>query len=153
MLSLTVTVLSRGVRAPRAFTETCLAAIVRELSRSAISAKAKRQLKAARELSVMFVASDEIRRLNREFRGKDKPTDILSFDPVEDGSLGELVIALDVIRAQADDHGLSLKDELGYMLLHGMLHLLGYDHEVSASGARRMFAIQDRAFERLRGRW
>lgn len=161
-----VTVLSRGARAPRAFTERSMGAIVRELltkgtsrrngthrASERLSSRAAKRLLVARELSVMFVTAEEIRRLNREFRGKDKPTDILSFDPVEEGSLGELVIALDVIRAQARDHGLTLQDELGYMLLHGILHLLGYDHEVSAAGAKKMFAIQDAAFDHLRGRW
>ena len=151
---LEVHVLSRGgVRAPRAFTETALASVVHNLLKDEIPSRARKQLRSAKEVSVLFVDGKEIAKLNRQFRGKNKPTDILSFDAVEFGSLGELVIALDVIRAQAKEHGLSLQDELGYMLLHGVLHLLGYDHEGSKSGARQMFALQDRLFEKLRGRW
>lgn len=176
-VSLDVNVMSRdGVRAPRALTLMCMAKVVRALSANGshkpfknaahgsssnsknsksvpsftLSSKALRQFSSAEEISVMFVSSRQIRRLNREFRGKDKATDILSFAAVEDGSLGELVIALDVIRAQAGEHALSLRDELTYMLLHGVLHLLGYDHESSASGARKMFAIQDGVFEMIR---
>lgn len=151
---LKVEILARnGVRAPRKLTKDCLAKVEIALrSKSAknkftLSIAARGQLSSAEELSVVFVSAKEIRRLNREFRGKDKPTDVLSFESIEESSLGELVIAVDVIRAQAREHSLSLQDELGYMLLHGILHLLGYDH------GRVMFGIQDQVFDRLRGAW
>ncbi|MNT92934.1 Endoribonuclease YbeY [compost metagenome] len=56
----------------------------------------------------------------------------------------------DVLKKQAKDHDLTYKHELGYMLLHGVLHLLGYDHETSEEDAEKMFKIQDEAFEKLR---
>ncbi len=151
---LRVQVLSRGgVRAPRAFTERSLKLIIREILKSKISARSRRQLNEASEVSVLFVNSGDIKKLNKQFRGLNRPTDILSFDAVEFNSLGELVIALDVIRTQAEEHELSMHDELGYMLLHGVLHLLGYDHEQSAAGSRQMFSLQDRLFEKLKPLW
>ena len=62
------------------------------------------------------------------------------------------MIALDVIRGQARNHGLSLQDELTYLLLHGLLHLLGYDHESSKAAEKKMFDVQDRIFEDIRTR-
>lgn len=135
------------VRSPRAFVVRSLRQMERELRRSKLRAQALRRLDSVNEVSVVFVKSSEIRRLNREFRQKDRPTDILSFDPSEPQSLGELVIAVDVIRRQAKEHDLSLNQELGYMLLHGVLHLLGYDH------GTKMFGIQDSIFERLKDSW
>lgn len=100
-------------------------------------------------LTCVFVGASEIRRLNREFRHKDKPTDVLSFAPTEAGSLGELVFCLEVIERQAREHGLSSRDELTYMLIHGILHLLGYEHEKSDKAARLMYRLQDRIFETI----
>lgn len=97
-------------------------------------------------LTIAFVSKDEIRRLNREFRGKDKPTDVLSF---EGEGLGELAISPEVISKQAREHGLLVREELGYMVIHGFLHLLGYDHETNERDARRMFKVQDALFEKL----
>lgn len=122
--------------------------IVRELARE-LPARQRKQLAAASSVTVVFVDRSRMRRLNSKFRGKNKPTDVLSFAAVDEGSLGELVIALEVIRAQAREHGLSMQDELAYMLLHGVLHLLGYDHEGSKREAAAMFAIQDRVFARI----
>lgn len=146
------TVIVRGPAetVPRAFVTAWVATVVTELLKEKITLRAKQHLRAAHEVSLVFVSKKEIRRLNREFRGKDKSTDVLSFAPTDENSLGELVFSLDVIRAQAFEHGLSVRHELGYMILHGLLHLLGYDHEPSKAAARRMFAIQDRVFETLR---
>ncbi len=101
------------------------------------------------EITLVFMNEAEARSLNLEFRGKDYPTDILSFDSIEEGSLGELVICSQVIARQAIEHKLSFEEELGYMITHGVLHLLGYDHETNEEEAREMFRIQDEAFARL----
>ncbi len=101
------------------------------------------------EITLVFMNEAEARALNLEFRGKDYPTDILSFDSIEEGSLGELVICSQVIARQAIEHKLSFAEELGYMITHGVLHLLGYDHETNEEEAREMFRIQDEAFARL----
>lgn len=140
-------------RVPRAFLTRWVSTIVKSLLRDRLSAKAKKQLSTSEGLTLVFVTSAEMKRLNREFRGKDKVTDVLSFAPTEDGSLGELVFCLEVIERQAREHGLTKHQELGYMVLHGVLHLLGYDHETSEKDARAMFGVQDRVFDAVLSRW
>lgn len=72
----------------------------------------------------------ELRALNRQFRGKNHATDVLSFPSAsQSGSLGEIAISLDRARAQATEHGHSLDEELRILMLHGALHLAGLDHE------------------------
>ena len=84
----------------------------------------------ARGAVTVAIASDaRVRSLNKQFRGKDKPTDVLSFPAGECGILGDIVIAHGVARRQAREGGHSLQTELRILALHGLLHLLGYDHE------------------------
>jgi probable rRNA maturation factor len=82
------------------------------------------------ELSLVFCEDDFIHGLNRDYRGKDKPTDVLSFnqDP-ETGILGDVVISVPTAARQAEARGHSLETELEWLFLHGALHLLGYDDE------------------------
>lgn len=91
------------------------------------------------EVSVVFCDDAYIRQLNRDYRGQDKATDVLSFaldegeEPaVHDGPvqhlLGDIVISLDTAARQAEDYGHTLEREMAYLAIHGMLHLLGYDH-------------------------
>lgn len=102
-------------------------------------------------ISVVFVGSSKMRALNSKFRKKNYATDILSFpfDDLEVEGLGELVICLPTIKKQAKKHGLSVDEELVYMIIHGYLHLLGYDHEKSERQAKLMFRLQDRLFEKF----
>lgn len=102
--------------------------------------------KSVTELSVVFTSDKEIRKLNRNYRGKDKPTDVLSF-PLLAGSehravvtsLGDLVISLDTTMRQAKEFSVSPSSELLRLLVHGTLHLVGFDHEnVSKNEAARM---------------
>ncbi|MGZ3772631.1 MAG: rRNA maturation RNase YbeY [Pseudobdellovibrionaceae bacterium] len=104
---------------------------------------------ASLELTLVFLDKKAAKKINFEFRGKDYATDVLSFDSMEESSLGELILCPEVLKSQAKEHRLSYQSELGYMLLHGVLHLLGYDHETSEEDARKMFALQDSIFERL----
>ena len=87
-----------------------------------------------------LVADREMRRLNRLWRRKDRTTDVLAF--VQEGParnlLGDVVISLPAARRQARERGHSLKDELAVLLIHGILHLRGYDHEPGGQKARRM---------------
>ena len=85
------------------------------------------------EVSVSFVNNDEIKNLNRDFRGVDKETDVLSF-PIEDDFhvgvmlLGDIIISTPKVIEQAQEYGHSIQRELAYLTTHSMLHLMGYDH-------------------------
>jgi probable rRNA maturation factor len=81
------------------------------------------------DMTVAIVSDARVRALNRRYRRKDKPTDVLSFPSEEAGFLGDVVIAGGVARRQAAAAGHSLQTELRILALHGLLHLLGYDHE------------------------
>jgi probable rRNA maturation factor len=109
----------------------------------------KMKLKASAQVNVTVVGSTVMTRLNRQFRGKNSPTDVLSFPApevfVDAGVIGELVICLPVLRRQARELGHSPEQELQVLLAHGLLHLLGYDHEVGA----RKSAIMRRAEVKL----
>jgi probable rRNA maturation factor len=80
-------------------------------------------------MTVAIVPDARVQALNRRFRRKDKPTDVLSFPADERGYLGDVVIAAGVATRQAREAGHSLQTELRVLALHGLLHLLGYDHE------------------------
>ncbi len=105
------------------------------LSRGGLSrflGKAKAALGMRGEVSVLLTGDRTLRRLNREFRGKDKATDVLSFPAAEemaDEFAGDLAISLDTARRQAAAYGHTLRDEVRVLLLHGLLHLDGMDHE------------------------
>jgi probable rRNA maturation factor len=81
-----------------------------------------------KELSVAFIGDKKMKALNRDYRGKDQPTDILSFAG-DDGSLGEIIIDYQQIKRQAKEYSSSIDQELIFILVHGLLHLLGYDDE------------------------
>ncbi|HEY6515873.1 MAG TPA: rRNA maturation RNase YbeY [Steroidobacteraceae bacterium] len=94
------------------------------------------------ELGVRVVGSAESRRLNARYRGKDKPTNVLSFRPAalpgnESRPLGDLVICAQVVRLEARQQGKHLQAHWAHLVVHGALHLIGYDHEREAE-ARRM---------------
>jgi len=80
---------------------------------------------------VEFLLTDDatLRTLNKQYRGKDKPTDVLSFSLEDPVHLGQLVISVDRAKVQAKEIGHSLEEELQFLFTHGLLHLLGYDHE------------------------
>ncbi|MDY3118882.1 MAG: rRNA maturation RNase YbeY [Peptoniphilus sp.] len=85
------------------------------------------------EVSVSFVEPEEIRRLNRDFRGVDKVTDVLSF-PMNEAygdyrNLGDVIINTQRVEAQAKEFGHSYRREITYLTVHSLLHLVGYDHE------------------------
>ncbi len=106
-------------------------------------------LKSKKELTVVFLTPKQMKKINFQYRKKNKPTDILSFAAVESASMGELLLCTAVLRKQAKDHDHSLDAETFYMLIHGVLHLLGYDHEASEKEERLMFRIQDQCFKTL----
>jgi probable rRNA maturation factor len=118
------------------------------IERRALARKAKIVLAAIEladfELSIALVGDEEMRRLNRDWRGKDRPTDVLSFSLREGehggvaASLGDVVISLETAARQARERRATIAREVDRLLVHGILHLAGYDHELSAREERRM---------------
>lgn len=110
------------------------------------------------ELSILFCDDAEIHLLNRDYRGKDKPTDVLSFSAIENAgefvvgtSLGDLVISVPTTIRQAKKYRVSPQLELLRLLIHGVLHLFGYDHEgVSKSIADKMRRREKALLKRYR---
>lgn len=101
------------------------------------------------EISVTFVDNDQIKELNKKYRDKDVPTDVLSFQMNEDGSysvdpttgakiLGDVVISMEKAVEQAERFGHSMQREVAYLTAHSVLHLLGYDHEDGGAGRVKM---------------
>ncbi len=83
-----------------------------------------------REFCCLIAGDAELARLNRQFRGNDYATDVLSFPSGDQaGSLGDIAISVDRAAEQAREHGHSLEEEISILMLHGLLHLLGMDHE------------------------
>lgn len=96
-----------------------------------------------RDISLVFVSDATMRRLNRKFRGKDRPTDVLAFpcDPIggmDLDYLGDVVISVETARRQAAAHRLRLERELKNLIIHGVAHLCGYDHETDTGEMRRL---------------
>ncbi len=92
-----------------------------------------------RRFCCLLTGDETLRRLNRDFRAKDEPTDVLSFpSPSPGGGMGDIAISVDRAREQADAFGHELCAELQVLLLHGVLHLLGHDHETDRGTMRRL---------------
>ena len=114
------------------------------------------------EISVRFTGDDEVHALNRDYRGKDKPTNVLSFpmaepellDSVAEGDeieilLGDLALAYGVCAREAEERGIAVRTHAAHLLVHGTLHLLGYDHETSEADAEAMEELERRALASL----
>ena len=114
------------------------------------------------EISVSFVDNKKIHELNREYREKDRPTDVLSFpmwekDELADGTaldghavtLGDIIISAEKARAQAEEYGHSIEREITFLSVHSTLHLLGYDHEVSAEDEAYMNKKQEEVLTKI----
>jgi len=119
------------------------------------------------EVSISFVSNEEMRSLNKEYRNIDKETDVLSFPLVEfieeelnagdenaeyieeEIALGDIVISMEKAAEQSEEYGHSFKRELAFLLVHGMLHLLGYDHDEEASEGE-MFDKQEEILKNMK---
>lgn len=109
----------------------------------------------ASELSVVFTDDAAIRALNAEWRGKDKPTNVLSFPafpPAKGGPLppmlGDIVLAAETVAREAQEENKPLENHMTHLVIHGLLHLLGYDHETDDE-AEEMEAVERAALARL----
>jgi len=106
------------------------------------------------ELSIALVGNAEIRKLNAKFRKKDYPTDVLSFpagDELPTGVqlLGDVVISVERAKEQAKERRRTLNEEMVTLLIHGIVHLLGYDHERSPKDARIMDRLEKKIYRAL----
>ena len=88
--------------------------------------------------TIAFVSDNNIRKLNQQFRGIDKATDVLSFPAEEQDNLGDVAISVETAARQAKENGLSFDDEIAQLILHGLLHLSGYDHETDNGEMNRL---------------
>ncbi|MGQ9483288.1 rRNA maturation RNase YbeY [Chloroflexus sp.] len=125
------------------------------VERAAAAVLAAEQMPEGCEVGIRITTDDELHRLNRDFRGVDAPTDVLSF--ADDGNdsrfvaapnqpryLGDIAISYQRVLAQAVEYGHSPTRELAYLTVHGVLHLLGYDHEQGPAEAARMRAREEK---------
>ena len=128
---------------------TALAQVASELANPRLSA------------SLLFTSDAEVRTLNREWRGKDQPTNVLSFPMLERDELldlapagppellGDIALALETCTREAADKGISLEHHTAHLIVHGLLHLAGYDHETSPAAARIMEALEINALAQM----
>ena len=137
------------------------AELAQEAVRSAVASSRHRALAKSGitiEVSVKFTGDEEVRSLNAGFRGKDKPTNVLSFpmldaallEPLGDADggevlLGDVVLAGGVCGAEAGAKGIAVEDHARHLIVHGTLHLLGYDHEQGEEEAERMERVERQA--------
>lgn len=99
------------------------------------------------EVSVNLVGETKMRELNKKYRRKDKSTDVLSF-PLGDGN-GDIFICLSIAKSEAKRENITIKQKLARLTVHGFLHLLGYDHEKSKHGAKKMLSLERRILQKL----
>jgi len=112
-------------------------------------------------ISVNLILTDDeyIKSINSEYRGKDKPTDVISFayrddpfpvidNPMEE--LGDIYISLEKASEQAVEYEVTLADELKRLIIHGVLHLLGYDHELSSEDEKTMNTLEEKIFNAIK---
>lgn len=99
-------------------------------------------LKNRKEITIVFLTEAQMKKINFQYRKKNKSTDILSFTSGDPDSMGELLLCLPVLQRQARANAVTLHQEVNLMLTHGFLHLLGYDHELSAKEERLMEKLQ-----------
>ncbi len=97
-------------------------------------------------LNVVICDNDMIKTYNKTYRNIDKETDVLSFPSDEEGELGDILISIDKAKSQAVEYGHTLKRELSFLLCHGILHCLGYDH-MTKEEEEIMFNLQEKILD------
>ena len=120
------------------------------LKRAAAAAEKAAKFRGSSSLTVLLAGDRKLKSLNRQFRGKDKPTNVLSFPaaPNRDGYRGDIALALGVTRREAKLTGKSLADHATHLVVHGVLHLAGHDH-VRARDARVMEKLEIEILDRI----
>ena len=100
------------------------------------------------EVSIVLTNDTHIRTLNRDYRGKDKPTNVLSFPQDEPALLGDIIIALETIQREAEEQRKSFDNHFTHMLVHGCLHLMGFDH-ITDNEAKEMETLEVQILKQL----
>jgi probable rRNA maturation factor len=110
-----------------------------------------KKVKEKKNMSIIFVSLDKIQELNKNYRAIDKPTDVLSFpnDDIEDKTLGDIFISMDKAKEQAVSYGHSFEREVGFLAVHGYLHLIGYDHHTKEDEEKMVF-MQEQILKRAK---
>ncbi len=134
-------------RVPRAFVSNWFKELILVLKKEKTTKNRKKL--SLKEVSLVFVEKKVIKSLNLKYRNVNKPTDVLSFSGDDFFMFGELVFCPDVIIAKARSLNLSYRLYLCFLMTHGTLHLLGYEHEESQKKEREMFAFQDKIFKKV----
>jgi probable rRNA maturation factor len=116
--------------------------IVRKAARAAVGRRRN-------ALAVALTDDEAVRKLNAAHRGKDKPTNVLSYPSAERGFLGEVVLARQTVQREARAQRKRLADHVAHLVVHGTLHLLGYDHETGEAEAERMERLERRILGKL----
>ena len=127
------------------FVKTWMRKIRKELIKRGVSSS---QLN--KKVVLAFLTEDDMKKLNRQFRKKKKAADVLSFLENHPDRLGELALCPKYIKKKAQKNFMSVREYSAYIILHGLLHLLGFEHEKSKKSAQEMFQLQDQVFEKLR---
>lgn len=111
--------------------------------------------------SMLFTSDEHVHALNAEWRGKDKPTNVLSFPMLERSDLldlaqegppemlGDIALAYETCAREAEEKGISVEHHAAHLIVHGLLHLAGYDHEISEADAEAMEALETKALARM----
>ena len=105
--------------------------------------KIKHPVKKGMEVNVMLTTDKEIQKFNKEYRGKNKPTNVLSFETGDETLLGDIVMSIDTLIREAKEQKITVSDHYAHLLCHGMLHLLGFDHiEEDEANEMEFFEIE-----------
>ncbi|KPJ59660.1 MAG: hypothetical protein AMJ42_01835 [Deltaproteobacteria bacterium DG_8] len=109
------------------------------------------------EISILLVDDHQIKKLNKKYLHRSRPTDVISFSQIEGefshintNLLGDVVISVETAKRQAKEANTTLQDEITFLLIHGVLHLLGYDHEGSVKKAQEMKAKERELFSKVK---
>ena len=101
------------------------------------------------EISLLITDDETIRKYNKEYRNKDRATDVLSFPMEDDIILGDVAISYETAKRQSEEAEINIDREVAFLFIHGLLHLLGYDHETSQEDEEEMFALQEKILKKL----
>lgn len=101
------------------------------------------------EISLLITDDETIRQYNKEYRNKDMATDVLSFPMEDEIVLGDIAVSFDTAKRQAEEAEINIDREVAFLFIHGLLHLLGYDHETSEEDEAKMFVLQEKILKKL----